>query len=272
MKHVQRLDDARLAEVLNERGMADLEAIRELLQASQQGGMPFAEALVTGGLIEDWDLSRVVCEVFQLPFMPIDAVKADLTLWEQMDADLLRQHSMVPISRFRQVVTIAMPGLVPADVLAMLAASSDLVVMPVVGTVETNRRWILENGPEGDVQAQVLSGSAGWGAMFDEADAAVQLDLDGSEGEGDDDVQGAIEAIDEIAADVEAELEELGDELEELEFTEGEDDAAADVVDVDPPSLVEGGGRAEKKTKKTKRKKGKGGADAIDLPPMPEFG
>ena len=46
MKYSQRLDYARLAETLLERGLVAPEPVRELLQLSREGGMGFCEALV----------------------------------------------------------------------------------------------------------------------------------------------------------------------------------------------------------------------------------
>lgn len=253
MKYAQRLDDARLAEVLNERGMADLEAIRDLLHAAQSGGTSFAEALVNTGLIGDWDLSRVVAEIFQLPFLPVDMVKPEAELWEELDEAFLTKHGLVPIHQFGQVLTVAMPGLVPADVLGALASKSDLVVLPVVGTVESNRRWLFD---QGRVAPKVRGSSAGgdWSAMFDAADAAVQMDLDSIA----DDEADPAEALD-VPDDVESELAGLDD----LEFTD-----AADEDDDGPASLV-GLGDDEDEDEEEPAPRGRGG---IELPPMPEFG
>lgn len=177
MKHHQRLDYSRLAEVLHERGVANVDAIRELLQQSREGGMPFCEALVTTNLVPDWDLSRIVCETFSLPFLPVDMVEPSEKVRTEVDIKLFRSHQIVPIDRFGQVLTVIMPALVPADVLALVAAASDLVVLPLVGTVETNRRWILEH--LGSAKTADIEG--GWSNLFDQADAEVTAALDGPE-------------------------------------------------------------------------------------------
>lgn len=172
VKNAQRLDEARLAEVLNERGMADPEGLREMLQSSQAGGTPFCGAVVSAGLVSDWDLSRVVAELFQLPFLPVDICRPDRGLWPELASSTLEENSVVPVSRFGRLLTVAMPGLVSADVLGALAAETDYYLLPVVGTVETNRRWIKENS------ASPASTSGDWGSVFDEGDAAVQASLD----------------------------------------------------------------------------------------------
>lgn len=177
MKNAQRLDDSRLAEVLNERGMADQNDIREMLAVARRGGTPFCEAAVSASLVSDWDMSRVVAELFQLPFLPVDICKPDEALWGEINSPLLRGSALVPISRFGKLLTVAMPGLVNADVLGALAAETDCVLLPVVGTVETNRRWLEEHGAPGEESGQNDHGD--WGSLFDEGDAAVQASLGG---------------------------------------------------------------------------------------------
>lgn len=184
MKHNQRLDYSRLAEVLAERGMCEPQALREALQFSGRGHSPFAEAVVNANLVADWELSRVVCELYNLSFLPIDMVDPDPKARAGLNVAFLIEHGLVPIGRYGNVLTIAMPGLVPAEVLGMLAADTDLYILPVVGTVRSNRRWI-ELNLQAELRAalpttspeEVAQSAGEWGNIFDAADAAVLLDL-----------------------------------------------------------------------------------------------
>ena len=249
MKNAQRLDDARLAEILNERGMAELDGLREMLQASNDGGMTFCEADVSAGLVSDWDLSRVVAELFQLPFLPVDLCKPDPDLWEELESPLMHENALVPIRRFGQLLTVAMPGLVAADVLGMLAAETDLFLLPVVGTVETNRRWLEINGTKAEKR-----GGGDWGSLFDEGDAAVRASLD------DEDETGASVATDDL-------------DLDALEFTEdvdGDDldgavEGPGDLDDLAPPSLIDTSTTLDLEDEESSP------SAPIELPPQPEF-
>lgn len=250
MKYTQRLDYGRLAEVLHERGLAGLDSIRELLQLSQDGGMPFCEALVTSNLVSDWELSKVVCETFQLPFLPVDLVNPNQAVLEEVDAELFQKHQIVPVDMFGQVLTVAMPALVPAEVLAQVAAMTDFVVLPMVGTVESNRRWISEHmsvgaGPE-------LEG--GWESMFDAADAEVNAgQADGAAPAAEDLLTPVLdESTDdenvEIAVDDALDLGSL--DLGTIEAMPSDD------LEVDPIQSVDANESA----------------GPSELPPMPEFG
>ena len=111
----QRLEYGRLSEVLAERGLVEPQALREALQFSTQGNMPFPEALVSANLVQDWELSRVVCEIYNLPFLSVDMVDPDPKALEGIDPQLLIDNAIIPIGRFGQVLTVCMPALVPAS-------------------------------------------------------------------------------------------------------------------------------------------------------------
>lgn len=175
MKHSYRLDYQSLAEILGQRGLVEPQRLKLALQASQTGPIPFPELLVGEGLIADWDLSRVVCDLFGLAFLPVDRYAPVPEAMNGLDIDFLRTHRLVPLARHKRLLTVAMPALVPADVLAQLSTQSDLQVMPVVGTVNTNNRWMLEHLPAPLPQS---TGTGDWNKIFDEGDAAVLLNLD----------------------------------------------------------------------------------------------
>jgi Type II secretion system (T2SS), protein E, N-terminal domain len=185
VKHNQRLDYARLAEVLADRGLVEPNALREALKFSGQGNLPFPEALVTANLVPDWELSRVVSELYNLPFLTVDVIQPDTAAMKGIDPQLLVENCLVPLGRFGQVLTICMPAIVPADVLGLLAAQTDLYILPVVGTVRTNRKWLemnvklepiapIPSPPSGNTQGH---GGGEWGSIFDAGDAAVLFDL-----------------------------------------------------------------------------------------------
>ena len=195
MKHTQRLGYQRLAEVLMERGLVEAQAVRDALEMGQRGSLPFPEALVSASLVADWELSRIVCEVFNLPFLPVEIADPDPSARTGLDENYLLEHGLVPLSRYGNVLTVAMPAVVPAEVLSAVSGEPGVVISPVVGTVRTNRRWIDEHlSPQSALPADVdlTEMSAGeddgeWANIFDEGDAAVQLELGDGEG-GEDEV------------------------------------------------------------------------------------
>jgi MshEN domain len=193
LKTHHRFDYARLAEALAESGLVDQKALKDALQYSVNGGTAFTTALVEANLVTDWELSQVVCDLYGLPFLPLDLVAPDPAAFAGLDLNFLREHALVPLSRFGQVLTLGMPALVEADVLGLLSSQTKLFIIPVVGTVRGNRMWLethiepapaLPSTPTGAEDADTGDMATGWSSFFDEADAAVLMDL---QSPGDDD-------------------------------------------------------------------------------------
>lgn len=175
----QRLDYNHLAEVLVEKGLADPTTLQHVLQQSVGGGELFPEVLVRESLVADWELSRVTCEVFHLVFLSVDFYSPSPEASALFQPAVLHQHCIVPLDVYDDLVTLAMPALTPSDVLAMLSEQIGKTIQPVVGTVSSNRRWLMERMP---MQA-ALPVDGDWSAVFDEGDAAVLMDLESGPGD-----------------------------------------------------------------------------------------
>ena len=190
MKSRQRIDYGRLAAVLAERGIVDARAIQDALQFSQRGGPPFPEALVTANLVADWELTRLACEIYGLPFLTVGLADPDPKASDGLDASFLMKECLVPLSRHGSVLTVLMPSLSTTDTLDELAAKSGATILPICGTVRTNREWLVKKysspmpAPAPSKGAKAAAEEAApemspseWSNLFDEADAAVLLDL-----------------------------------------------------------------------------------------------
>lgn len=178
MKASQRLDYTNLAAALGQGNLIDSARLSLAVQTAQQSRTPLPELLVTEGAIGDWELSHVVCDVFGLPFLPVDICPPNPKSLEGLDPEFLRTHRLIPIDRHGQVLTVCMPALVQADVLGMLAADADVTVLPVVGSVESNNRWLAQNLARAVEAALPAEGQKGeWSNIFDSGDAAVMQGL-----------------------------------------------------------------------------------------------
>lgn len=179
VKPSQRLDYQRLASALVERGVCDQKQVQEAMHIAEQGHGSLPEVLVNSSTVSDWELSRLVAEIYALPFLTVDLVDPDPLARKGLDLQFLAQHGLVPLMRCNSVLTVSMPGMVSADVLGEMAAMTDLTILPVVGSVQTNRRWI-EKVLTGEMKAalgeSVEESNAGsnWDNLFDAADASIQ--------------------------------------------------------------------------------------------------
>ncbi|MFT4647110.1 MAG: hypothetical protein ACI9X4_000317 [Glaciecola sp.] len=259
VKFTQRLDYSRLAEALTERDLVAQSSIQELLKASNEGGQPFPEALIELNLIPDWDLSRVVCDVFHLPFLPVDQAKPDKDLLPLFNAAFLQASALVPVSRYGNVLTIAMPAIVQAETLALLSAETDMFLLPIVSTVTSNRKWLEEHCP-----VQKFADDNTWGNLFDEGDQAVQETL-GTESSSDESFDLETLGTDHIGE--EFDLGGLDLDSSELSFDDHESDTmetTANLLSEEIISDSDSGGLEFESGND-------GDSEAIDFPPMPDF-
>jgi Type II secretion system (T2SS), protein E, N-terminal domain len=175
----QRLDYDLLSETLRDRQLVAVDPLNHILHQVQSTGVLLPGLLVKEGLISDYELARVACEIFALPFFPVDLYQPDKDLLAQFDPDFLRHYSLVPLDRRGKLVVVAMPGMVPAEVLLQAEASLQAKIVPVVGTVGGNSRWLEEHLPPPqaiNIGSEAESGA--WAAVLDMGEEAVQTGLD----------------------------------------------------------------------------------------------
>jgi hypothetical protein len=145
VKSAQRFDYARFGEALIERGLIDREVLSHVLHQVNATRALLPEVLVRENLVSDWEVARVACEIYHLPFLTVDHYPPSTNALEGYDVSYLRHFALVPLDRFGGLVTVIMPGLVPSEVLEGLRPGQNGRVVPVVGSVVSNRRWIEEN-------------------------------------------------------------------------------------------------------------------------------
>jgi len=208
-KSTNRFDYARFGEALVERNLIDRDVLGHVLRQVNATRALLPEVLVRENLVSDWEVSRIACELYHLPFLPVDQYPPSATALDGYDLAYLRHFALVPLDRYGSLVTVVMPGLVPSEVLEGLRGQSGRV-LPVVGSVASNRRWLEahfapKGGPapaRGAAAVKAASGAPAapdaraplpadpsaleaplsldegdWGTLFDAGDEAVQLGL-----------------------------------------------------------------------------------------------
>jgi hypothetical protein len=173
VKSNQRFDLRRLSEQLVERGLVDRNALQHVLHQSQATGILVTEMLVRDGLVSDWEIGRVSCELFHLPYLPVERYSPQPIALDGLEAAYLRRFCIVPLDRWGTLLTVAMPGIVPTEVLEGLRGTATRV-MPVVGSVTGNRKWLLEHLPDA---AAVKAGQAAKGGAGKTAANRARLEL-----------------------------------------------------------------------------------------------
>lgn len=139
------LSESRLARSLVERGLVVGETIEQIFQACSVKGGLLTEALVEGGLMADWELSRIACEVFNLPFVPVDVHAPAEAAQEGLDPEFLKRWCLVPLVRNADLLTVAIPGAISPQTYDELLAMSGGELSIVIGSVQSNRHWLHDN-------------------------------------------------------------------------------------------------------------------------------
>lgn len=180
MKSSQRFDYRRFADSLVERGLIDHQTIEHVVSQCEATGSLMAEVLVREDLVSDWEVARVACELYHLPFLTVDNYPPSSGAAEGLDPDYLRQYALVPLDRYGKLLTVVMPGIVPSAVLDTLG-SDGTRILPVVGSIASNRRWLQEHMPAANAgkleEFAAALPQGDWASIFDAGDEAVKLDL-----------------------------------------------------------------------------------------------
>jgi hypothetical protein len=193
VKGLEKLTSIRLAEALTQRDAIPNDVITDALYAQDRHGESFVEVLIATGHITEWDLAKMVVEQFQVPFLMSGAYDIGDEAKNAVPKQLLFETLAVPLDRFENVLTIAMPILTPVEALARIRKESKCEVFPYVGLVSENKKvlaklfpefadWMKETEKRREQQRLARAkdepeggrGAGNWTSIFDSGDAQVR--------------------------------------------------------------------------------------------------
>ncbi|MEZ5979620.1 MAG: hypothetical protein R3F34_15585 [Planctomycetota bacterium] len=236
MKNKQRLGHESLVDALRARGLVQAKTLEHILHQCQQTGALLTEQLVRDGIVSDWELAQLCSETFGLPFMPVDLYEPDRDLLALFEPEVLRQNALVPLERFGKILVVAMPCMVPSDVLESIQDRLDAKVMPVVGSVRANVRFLEENlAAVPSLTAVAEEVDAGdWSDVLDMGDAAVQVELVTAEAEAA--IDGVESGLEPRGDDEHQDPADRGEPVELLDLDLDVEDAPAPLPDPEQPA------------------------------------
>ena len=191
MKGIEKITSVRLAEILTERGAVSSEVITDALYTQDRDSEPFAQVLLNGGHITEWDLAKVVTENFNLPFLMPGNYQISEVAKHRLPKEVLFQHTMVPLDTFGDIVTVVMPVMLSFDDIARIQKDHRCDLFPYVGLLSENRKslsslfpdyseWLKERSDrQKSAAGEVASSPRGtsdsdWMSIFDAGDEAIQ--------------------------------------------------------------------------------------------------
>jgi len=192
VKGLEKLTSIRLAEALTQKDAIPNDVITDALYAQDRHGESFVEALIAAGHITEWDLAKVVVMQFQVPFLMSGSYDISEEARTALPKDLLFENLLVPLDRFENVLTVAMPILTPFDVLAKIRTTMHCEVFPYVCLVSENKKVLgalfpdfpdwMKAAEKQREQARLTRTAPtdtvqDWASIFDSGDAQVRHSL-----------------------------------------------------------------------------------------------
>ncbi|MCR9244487.1 MAG: hypothetical protein NXI31_05605 [bacterium] len=193
MKGIEKLTSVRLAEILTERSIVPGEAISDALYAQERNAEAFAQVLINGGHITEWDLAKIVAEAFNLPFLMAGNYQLEDAAKERLPKEALFEHMIVPLDVFDDIVTVSMPVILPFEQIMKIQKEHSCELFPYVGLISENKRllgemhkdyhaWLDEDQKQREAAAKQRAsnqnsngrGDGDWMSIFDAGDEAIR--------------------------------------------------------------------------------------------------
>jgi hypothetical protein len=191
VKGIEKITSVRLAEILTERDVVSSEVITDALYSQDKNGEPFAQVLVNGGHITEWDLAKIVTENFNLPFLMAGNYSISEEAKERLPKETLFKYTIVPLDTFGDIVTVAMPVMLSFEDIAKIQKEHNCDLFPYVGLISENKKvltdmhkdypqWVEDDAKRREEEAVKRKASpkkgeeGDWMSIFDAGDEAIQ--------------------------------------------------------------------------------------------------
>ncbi len=190
MKGIEKITSVRLAEILTDRGAVSSEIITDALYSQDKNGEPFAQILVNGGHITEWDLAKVITDKFNLPFLMAGNYSISEEAKARFPKETLFKYTMVPLDTFGDIVTVAMPVMLSFEDISKIQKEHSCDLFPYVGLISENKKvlgdlykdygaWVKHDLARREAEslrrkAAPKNNADDWMSIFDAGDEAIQ--------------------------------------------------------------------------------------------------
>lgn len=129
----------RLGDLLVEAGLLTMEQLNEALRKQKATGKKIGEILIDDAIISESDMIKTLELQLSIPYMELGKVYIDADVPKLINENLARRHTLIPIKRERNKLTVAMAD--PLNIFARddVNIATGLEVEPVI----SNRKDIL---------------------------------------------------------------------------------------------------------------------------------
>jgi type IV pilus assembly protein PilB len=125
--------ERKVAQRLLEQGLLSLEAIEKAMAEQRETGAHLGMCLVSLGLINENELTRLYGQQFGVPAVDLSKVEVDTKVLNLIPADFANKHLVLPLRRVGRTLTVAMADPTNLNVVDDLKFITRFDIEPVVG-------------------------------------------------------------------------------------------------------------------------------------------
>ena len=124
--------ERKIAQHLVDQGLVPLEAIEKAMAEQQETGARFGMCLISLGLIDENELTRVCGQEFGVPAVDLSRIDVDPKILNLIPADFASKHFVLPLRRVGRTLTVAMAEPTNLNVVDDLKFITRFDIEPVV--------------------------------------------------------------------------------------------------------------------------------------------
>ncbi|RME02894.1 MAG: hypothetical protein D6805_08400 [Planctomycetota bacterium] len=150
--NLKKIVRKRLGEVLQAEGLLNQQQLQDALLTQQTSGGLLGEILVSKNYITELDMAFALCCHFQLPFIQLKQYDIPRDVLGVMSANFLHEYQILPLDRFGDLLTVAISGILPREVLEEMEKTTQCEIAAYIATlsdVRTTLRDLIPYGFEG---------------------------------------------------------------------------------------------------------------------------
>jgi hypothetical protein len=187
----RRTSAKKLSDVLVDEGVLTKAQVQEASKFLRQADDPLGPHLIRCGFITAWDLAKVVCTHFALPFYDLGSYKAKKEVVALLDPPFLHGYGILPIDRFGKILTLAVSETLSPSVLQAIVDRAQISPYMYVSPYDKIRERLEEACPyaapaeEAAGEPVAVAAAAGgaaagsgdegdWMAIFEEAEKKMK--------------------------------------------------------------------------------------------------
>lgn len=142
MVHIQRMTKRKLGEVLLHENLVTKEQIEEALGEQAQTGELLGEILVRKGYVSEKNIAETIATQYSFPYLEPDQYYISSEVVQLLPVEVVDKHSVLPLDRFGDLLTIVVAGPLHEDVLQEIEEITGCQVQIFISTVTAVRKAI----------------------------------------------------------------------------------------------------------------------------------